>query len=458
MSQLTLWEVARWCNGTVREEFAGNIVQDVCTDSREIKPGELFVALRGEKFDGHDFLEQAFQQGASAALSEEPCRDHPVVLVADTKRALGELARGYREKCGFFVIGITGSVGKTTTKEMIASICATTRKTTKTTQNRNNSIGVPLTILSVPEDHEVAVLEMGMNHFNEMSYLTSIARPDVAVITNIGTMHIEHLGSREGILQAKLEILEGLRKNGRTVFNGDEPLLWNLKEINRVRPLYFGIENNECDVVAMDIQEEDGGSNFRVKGMNAEFEVYIPVTGRHYIYDALAAITVGLLQGIAPVKIQRALGAYQNPGMRQRIYEEKGYTIIDDCYNAGPESMEAALNVLGNKKTEGKRIAVLGDMLELGACSQSEHYRIGRLAVSKADMVFACGSYADRVVAGAVTGGMSPKRAAYFGTHEELINTVKHYAKPGDVLLFKGSRGMRMEDALHLFLENAKER
>ena len=245
MAKFTLQQVADACGGQVAPEFAAVAVNGVCSDSRKLRQGQLFIALKGARFDGHDYIPEAIKAGAAGAISAREMPGLPVVVVPDTLRALGDLARFYRQSLEIKVIGITGSVGKTTTKEMIAGILETAFRTARTEGNYNNNIGLPQTVLEIPEDYQAAVLELGMNHFNEMSYLTSIAQPDIAVITNIGTMHIEHLGSREGILQAKLEILEGLRPDGRTVFNGDEPLLWNLKEYNRVTPLLSLIHISE---------------------------------------------------------------------------------------------------------------------------------------------------------------------------------------------------------------------
>ena len=301
-------------------------------------------------------------------------------------------------------------------------------------------------------DTQVAVLELGMNHFGEMSYLTSIARPNTVVITNIGTMHIEHLGTREGILKAKLEIMEGIQDDGVAVFNGDEPLLWNLREGTH-RRIYFGIENDQCDVVAEEIRPIDGGVYFTVRGLGQRFQIFVPQEGRHMVYNALAAAAVGLLKGVSPESIQYQLGLFHNTGMRQNIFEENGFIIIEDCYNAGPESMEAALRVLGEHKTEGRRIAVLGDMLELGSRAMAEHYRVGRLAAAAADLVLTYGEHSERIVTGAITGGVSKKFAMHFDDQEDMASTLKRLAKPGDVILFKGSRGMHMEKVLKTFLE-----
>lgn len=457
MAKFTLQQVADACGGQVAPEFAAVAVNGVCSDSRKLCQGQLFIALKGARFDGHDYIPEVIKAGAAGAISAREMPGLPVVVVPDTLRALGDLARFYRQSLEIKVIGITGSVGKTTTKEMIAGILETAFRTARTEGNYNNNIGLPQTVLEIPEDYQAAVLELGMNHFNEMSYLTSIAQPDIAVITNIGTMHIEHLGSREGILQAKLEILEGLRPDGRTVFNGDEPLLWNLKEYNRVTPLYFGIENDACDVLAKDVETVDGGMNFRVHAFGDEMEVFIPAPGMHMVYNALAAISVGYLMGVKPAKMQQALAMFRNAGMRQEIIKRDGYTVIADCYNAGPESMEAALQVLADTPTQGRRIAVLGDMLELGVCSPAEHYRIGRLAAQTANALFTYGKMADRYISGAVTGGMNQKRVTTYKTHEELADALKRFAKPGDVLLFKGSRGMRMEQALEMFFQQEKK-
>ncbi len=451
---LTLKQVAQWCDGAVAPEFANLEIAGVSTDTRHIRPGELFIALQGDNFDGHIFVRQALEKGAGAVMTHKQMGPGvPAVFVDDTLQALGALARGYRMFHPVQVVGVTGSVGKTTTKEMIADVLATTYKTCRSEGNHNNNVGLPLSVLGIASDCEFAVLEMGMNHFREMSYLTSIARPNVALINNIGTMHIEHLGSREGILRAKLEILEGLTPDGKVVFNGDEPLLWNQREKISKTPIFFGLDHPDCDLCGSNIVQADGGMYFRVKGLGQEFDVFVPAEGIHIVYDALAAITVGLLQQVKPERIQSALAQFQNTGSRQSIYEKNGFTIIEDCYNAGPESMQAALGVLAEHRTTGRRIAVLGDMLELGTCSVAEHYRLGRLAAEKADMVFAYGTHSDRVIIGAVTGGISNKATGRFNTHEELAAMLRRVAKPGDTLLFKGSRGMKMERALELFLQ-----
>lgn len=456
MKDLTLKQLAQWCGSTVTPEEEHVIVSGMQHDSRDVHQGDLFVALTGGRSDGHSFVANAKAAGAVAALvSRRVDVDLPQLVVKDTLLAYGDIARAYRSDTGVHVVAITGSVGKTTTKEMISCVLAAKYQVAKTQGNHNNNLGLPMTIMEMPAGTEQAVLELGMNHFGEMSYLTSIAKPDVVVITNIGTMHIEHLGTREGILKAKLEIMQGISDDGVAVFNGDEPLLWNLRE-GKHRRIYFGIENSRCDVVAEDVRQMDSGVYFTVRGFGKQFQVYVPQEGRHTVYNALAAVAVGLLCQVSCEGIQYQLGMFHNTGMRQRIFEENGFTIIEDCYNAGPESMEAALRVLQEHKTEGRRIAVLGDMLELGSRAMAEHYRVGRLAADRIDMVFAFGHHSERIITGAVTGGMSSKCALHFDSQEAMAQSLAALAKPGDVLLFKGSRGMKMEQVLKLFLEETK--
>jgi UDP-N-acetylmuramoyl-tripeptide--D-alanyl-D-alanine ligase len=298
----------------------------------------------------------------------------------------------------------------------------------------------------------VAVLEMGMNHFREIAYLSSIALPDIAVIINIGTMHIEHLGSQEGILQAKMEILEGMREDGKLILNGDDRLLWGEKGKTPLKTIYFGINNPRCSVRGGDISDEDRILRFHVVSANLTYPVELALEGLHYVSDALAAVSVGMELGVNPSKIQENLSRFQNMAGRQEIFQARGCTIIKDCYNAGPESMVAALNVLG--KRQGRRIAVLGDMLELGVCTHAEHYRVGRIAAEKADLVYAYGPNAGRIIDGALTGGIPSARARAFDDHGELATALRRTVKEGDVMLVKGSRGMHMEIALEKFLQD----
>jgi UDP-N-acetylmuramoyl-tripeptide--D-alanyl-D-alanine ligase len=274
----------------------------------------------------------------------------------------------------------------------------------------------------------------------------------VAVITNIGTMHIEHLGSQQGILQAKLEIVEGMTPDSKLLFNGDDALLWNVRRRDDMKVTYFGIENPECDYRAVDLQATPGNLSFRAVTAKGELQVQMPLEGDHYVIDAMSAIGVGMELGVDPEQIRESLTDFRNMQGRQEIFEAKGCTIIKDCYNAGPESMAAALAVLGKK--QGRRVAVLGDMLELGVCAPAEHYRLGRIVAEKADMLIAYGPLSARTVSGAVTGGMPTHMAKGFEDRDAAIAALKRMVRSGDVLLVKGSRGMRMELILDQFLKD----
>ena len=450
MGRITLQQAAAWCGGYVDPKYRDVTFFGANNDSRKIVKDQLFIALQGVR-DGHDFIPAALENGAAAVLCTHTAGDYPAIVVEDTRIALGQIARGERERLGMKVVGVTGSVGKSTTKEMVAAVLQSTYRVAKTPANHNNDIGMPMAILAMPEDTQVAVLEMGMNHFREIAYLASIGKPDVAVIVNIGTMHIEHLGSMEGILRAKLEILEGMSADGKIVLNGDDPLLWNQREVLNREVLYFGVQNPDCDVLGQEVSQKEEGLSFLAKRDCLQMPLFIHLQGEHYVPDALAAVAVGLDMGVSPEKIQTALKAFENMEGRQKIYEKNGFIIIEDCYNAGPESMNAALSVLGSRP--GRRVAVLGDMLELGMCSDAEHYKVGRLAAQKADVLLSYGPTSKRMLYGAITGGMSQNNARAFTDKQKLVEVLKQIAKPGDVLLFKGSRGMRMETILESFLK-----
>ena len=451
MGRVTLEQAAAWCGGRIDPKYAHVVFYGANIDSRNVEPGQLFVALQGAR-DGHDFIPMALEKGAAAVLCTHCDGDYPAIVVEDTRLAMGDIARGHRQQLGIKVVGITGSVGKSTTKEMIASVLSSTFRTGRSPVNHNNDLGLPMSVLALPEDTEVAVLEMGMNHFREIAYLTGIAKPDVAVIINIGTMHIEHLGSQEGILKAKMEILEGVPENGTLILNGDDPLLWGAGKQPNVQTTYFGVSNSEAQVLGSEVTEGAGQLCYNVQCEDVGFRVVLPLEGNHFVSDSLAAVSVGLAMGVTPEKIAESLAGFQNMAGRQEILQAGEYTIIKDCYNAGPESMAAALSVLGNKP--GRHVAVLGDMLELGVRAQAEHYRIGRIAAEKADLVLAYGPNSSRVISGALTGGMPDSRAKSFEDREELVVTLKRLAKPGDVILFKGSHGMHMELALEKFLKD----
>ena len=445
MGKITLRQAALWCDGRIDEKYADVEFLGANNDSRKIAKGQLFVALQGAR-DGHDFVDKAMENGAAAVLCTKSVGDIPSIIVEDSRIALGQIAKAERQRLGMKVVGVTGSVGKSTTKEMIACVLESTYKVAKTPANHNNDIGMPMAVLSIPEGTEVAVLEMGMNHFREIAYLTDISRPDVGVIINIGTMHIEHLGSQQGILKAKLEITEGMNADGKLLLNGDDALLWGAKDKICVPVSTFGWKNSQCDVYATNIH----------LGETVTFDtdfgpICLPLEGEHCVSDALAAVAVGLEMGVSKEKIRESLGAFRNLAGRQEILKIKDCTVIKDCYNAGPESMAAALRVLATKPA--RRIAVLGDMLELGINAQAEHYRVGRIAAECADVVLAYGPNASRVVSGCITGGMADTVAMAFDDREKLAAILLRVTRPGDTLLFKGSHGMHMELVLEMFMK-----
>ena len=444
MGVITLRQAALWCGGSVAPEFENITFLGANNDTRKLLPGQLFIALEGVR-DGHDFIGTAMEKGAAAVLCKHAPEGVPAIIVDDPRTALGKIAAEERRCIGMKVVGVTGSVGKSTTKEMIACVLEGDYVVSKTPANFNNDLGMPMAILAMPDSTQVAVLEMGMNHFREIAYLSKIAQPDVGVIINVGTMHIEHLGSREGILQAKLEILEGMEEHAPLFVNADNDLLgsWNPTH----KTLHFGM-GMDCVVRCEDIEEVDGSIRYTVCAGEQTFRVKLPLEGMHYVSDSLAAVSVGLYMGVSPENIVARLAAFQTMEGRQEIFETKGVTIIKDCYNAGPESMAAALAVLGKRK--GRRIAVLGDMLELGDCAPAEHRRVGGLAAQNADLILAYGPHAVFVAEGA------KDHCEIFADRKTMAQRLKALVYAGDVLLFKGSHGMHMELVLDQFLQNSQ--
>ena len=441
MGKITLRQAALWCGGSVAPEFEDVTFFGANMDSRKLLPGQLFIALEGAR-DGHDFIDMAFEKGAAAVLCKHCSPDRPAIIVDDPRLALGKIAAGELDHIGMKKVGVTGSVGKSTTKEMIACVLEGDYRVSKTPANFNNDLGMPMAILSMSEQTQVAVLEMGMSHFGEIAYLSRIARPDAAVIINVGVMHIENLGSRQGILQAKLEILEGMSGDSRLFLNGDNDMLRSWTPDREVG--WFG-EGEESQVRAVNVELGAGFVRYTVRWAGEDFAIELPVEGSHYVADSLAAVSVGLHMGVKPVHIAQRLANFRTMEGRQEIYEAKGFTIIQDCYNAGPESMEAALNVLARRS--GRRIAVLGDMLELGDCAPDAHRMVGAIAAKTADLILAYGPLAHYVREGA------NGNCEVFDDRDAMANALRQQANPGDTLLFKGSHGMHMELVLDRFLK-----
>jgi len=432
--------------GMIATEVEGKYFESVTTDSRQVRPGMLFIALKRENFDGNDYVEAALRSGASFVLAERApkgCEDR-VVLVPDSTLALGAFAAAYRMTLPMHVVGVTGSVGKTTTKEFIYAVLNERFRTHKTDGNHNNHIGLPMSLLSADASYEAAVYEMGMNHKKEISYLTRIVRPDVAVITNIGSMHIGNLGSREAICEAKLEILEGLSKDGTVILNGNEPLLAGISHA------YYVAENDRyADMNITDVREGENGSAFdlTVRGEKVE-SIVIPTQGRHNVFNAALAYAVGSCYGMGEFEIRRGLLRFRQTGMRQKIYDYHGITVIEDCYNAGPESVKAALRVLAARNQ--RRVAVLGEMRELGEHAPALHFEVGKaVAENGIDRLFVLGEHAYDLVEGALMAGMNDRAITVLPEeYSEAAKAVADDLQVGDAVLFKASRALHFETLL----------
>ncbi len=452
MIALTLLEITN----AVRGELTGGgeqTVTEVVTDSRKVTEGSLFLALKGENFDGHDYIDMAYEKGCACVISEQKKpvpQGRSLILVQDTKRAILDLAGYVREQLHIPVVGVTGSVGKTTTKEFVYSVLSKGYKAMKTEGNFNNEIGLPLTIFRLERDTQAVVLEMGMSAFGEIEALSNVAKPFISIITNIGTAHMETLGSREGILKAKLEIVKGMSPNGYLVLNRDEPLLRNAHIKKDVNILYYGIENKDGDFWADDICQHDDYTEFTICGPFTK-RVRINTVGMHNVYNALAASIVGYLLGIGPEKTADGLLHFHNASMRQNIYKKNDITIIDDCYNANPDSVRAAIRVLASRP--GRRIAVLGDMLELGSYSIMGHIEVGIEAYQQGiDMVLCYGSESQKIVEAFLKNREPGHETAFFSSKQQLGDFLHHIVRPGDSVLFKGSRGMAMEELIPMML------
>ncbi|MDF2567779.1 MAG: murF, partial [Oscillospiraceae bacterium] len=343
--------------------------------------------------------------------------------------------------------GITGSVGKTSTKEMIYYVLSQKYKTLKTQGNLNNEIGLPMTLLNLDRSYQAAVIEMGMSNRGEISRLSLTACPNIGVITNIGVSHIENLGSRENILKAKLEILDGIIDDSPIVLNADDDMLSTVDEFLQREIIFYGINNPEADIRAVDIVQQNMTTEFDIVYYGNKVKARIPAIGIHNVYNALAAFCVGLIGEVDVADIIKGIASYKPAGMRQNVVVKEGVTVIEDCYNASPDSMKAALNVLSEIDTQGKRFAVLGDMLELGEVSEKLHFDVGVLASeSKADVLVCYGEQARHIAQGAVSNGMTNVLA--FDDKEDVSNYLKQNVKFGDAVLFKASRGMKLEEVI----------
>lgn len=431
---------------------------EFCTDTRKIKKGDTYIGIKGQNFNGNEYYEEALEKGAEAVVVSgvnikeeviEKFSKKTIIEVKDSLVAFGQIAKYKRSLYDIPVIEVTGSVGKTSTRDIIANVIKREYKTLKTQGNFNNAVGLPTTILGL-KDHEALVVETGMNHFGEISYLTNIANPTIAVITNIGSAHIGNLGSRKNILKAKLEILEGLKSGGFVVINNDNDLLhkWNIED-TKYNKITYGIDN-KSDIQAYDIKIEQDSSSYKVKLDQKEYEVIVPVSGKHFIYNSLSAIAVGKILKINPTKIIEGIKEFELTKRRMEINKiNNNITVINDSYNASYDSMKAAIEYL--KDINGKRkIAILGDMLELGDFEEELHRKVGKeIFINKIDILVTVGERAEFIAKEAKEVGMLDTNITSYKSNGEAINFLKKNMKNGDVILLKASNSMKFTEILN---------
>lgn len=452
--KLKLTEIAAACGGTLINQKEDAAITAFATDSRECGPGVLFVPIRGERVDGHDFIEKAFAAGTPAAFTEED-QNVPggaLIKVQDCRAALQKTAAWYRGQFACPIVGITGSVGKTTLKEMVAQALTAKFNVHKTAGNQNSQVGVPITVCGLKKEHTAAVIEMGVSMPGEMARIAAVVRPTCAVMSNIGVSHIEYMKTRENILAEKAHIADYLPEDGVLFVNGDDDLLPTLKGVCGHRVVTFGL-SPACDWRAAGLNEADKGTFFTCTGPGGETaELFVPAAGQHNVRNALAAMAVARFLGVPTEDAARALAAYKTPAMRQQITKAGGLTIIDDSYNASPDSMQSAIDVLQSRKVSGKRAAVLADMLELGAYAKEGHCSVGQYAKAHGvELLAAVGPLAKDIALGYGEG------AYHFATNEEAAAFLKQALSPGDALLVKGSRGMKTEEIIEALKEQFEQ-
>jgi len=451
---LTVNKILEICNGELISGDRGLEVVSFMQDSREVKSGDIYVGIKGENTDGNDFYEMAFAKGAIGCMLQklpdgealEKYSDKVVIKVTDTIKALQELAKYQRSLYDIPVIGITGSVGKTSTKDMVSSVMAQEFNVCKTEGNYNNHIGLPLTLLKLKE-HTAAVVEMGMNHLGEISILTDIAKPTVCVFTNIGTAHIGLLGSRENILKAKLEMLEGMKAGGEVIINNDNDLLHDWAAKNSGYNIHtYGIDNNS-DYMAYNISQTSEGSIFNIDVDGKEYNIEVPVAGMHFVYNSLCAIAVGRLFNIEMESIMKGITELKLTAKRMAIEKIKdNITVINDSYNASYDSMKAALEVLKDTRAS-KRIAVLGEMRELGDFSKELHEKVGEeVAKNSIDILITVGKDAEYIGKKAEELGLDE---IYFCEDKaKAVEILKRKLCTNDAILLKASMLMHFSEIL----------
>lgn len=457
MIQTSVGQLAAWCGGELLCGDPAVLVDSVQIDSRQCVAGCLFVALRGEKSDGGDYIEAAAAAGAVCVITEREARLDGccVIRVENALRALQDCAAGYRRQFVFQCVAVTGSVGKTTTKEMIAAVLSARYRTLKTQGNFNSETGMPLTAFRLSNEYDAAVFEMGMSRKGEIAALTRIGKPDLAVITNIGVSHIEFLGSKHNILYAKLEIERGLSRRGVMILNGDDPMLRSVAGKLRHKTVTYGIRNQNALYRAEEITEQNGRTRFLLVTPAGTARAEIPLLGEHNVLNALAGVCVGLYSGIPLAECAAALSRFENTGMRQNLYDYRGLHLLEDCYNASPDSMRAAFATLA--KQPGRHGAVVADMLELGRFSDELHREVGGFA-GGCDYLIAYGEKAAQYREGALAAGLPEERIVCARDAAEAAAALLERVRPGDTVLFKGSRGLHTEDVIKILKEEWTEK
>lgn len=452
MKNLTLENIAKACNGKLflsNGDDAERVASAVIIDSRKCVKDCVFVATKGERVDGHSFIGQVIENGALAVICENMPEnvDGNFIIVKDSFKALKDVAEFYRMQLSVKIVGIAGSVGKTSTKEMVAAVLSKKFSVQKTMGNFNNEIGVPLTIFTIDESHDIAVVEMGISDFNEMSRLSKIVKPDICVMTNIGPCHLENLGDLDGVLKAKSEIFESMNPAGFVVLNGDDEKLRTINRVNDKTPSYFGIDSRN-DVYAENIIDKGLlGTECDVNIKSEKFHISVPLPGKHQILNALAGVQVGILLGMSKEEISEGIKSVKATAGRSNLIETDKYIIIDDCYNANPKSMKAAIDLLSS--ADGIRVAVLGDMFELGSDEEALHGDVGAyLSKSNPDLLICIG----RLSANIYEMTENCNKKVYFETLEEaidkilpLIENINTTSNKKPAILVKASHGMHFE-------------
>ena len=455
MKNLTLENLTKVCGGVYSgpSDKLEQEVSSITTDSRKAEAGTLFVPIVGERVDAHKFIPQVMEAGALATLSERILEnaDFPYIKVESSLQAVKDIAEFYLQQLQIPVVGITGSVGKTSTKEVIASVLKEKYRTLKTQGNFNNELGLPLTVFRLRDEDEIAVLEMGISDFGEMSRMTAIARPDMCVITNIGCCHLEQLGDRDGVLKAKTEIFQGMKEGGTVFLNGDDDKLITVTQVHGKRPVFFGLNDNN-DVHPLKITSKGlSGTDVTVQTSRGTLQITIPVPGRHMITNALAAVAVGQQMGLSDEEIVQGIAAFRPVDGHGSVFVTEHFTIMDDCYNANPVSMQAGVRLLS--EVPERKVAILGDMFELGAEEEKLHYETGRyVAGCGLDQIICIGTLAKQYLAG-ITDVDPSANVIWFATLEEAMAKLPDLLKEQDAILVKASHGMHFEKIVAYFRE-----